>query len=174
MHRCISTLPMRASSATMLRRVGAGILLGVLALVPCAAWYDAAAPRAGAVAHGVVTPLKAARFVVDDDVKCLHSALENGDPQTGPSTFLLKGNPGCDVPPHYHTAEEQLIVIRGSVWTAMEGMRGTLLTAGGVAVMPGKAVHWFSCRGAHPCLMAVTFDRQYDIVWTQAESAKSP
>ena len=146
----------------MPRQLSAGVLLTLLALVPSGAWSDPAAAHAGAV-----TPLKDARFTIDDDVKCLQSALENGSPQSGPSTWLLKGNHGCHVPPHYHTAEEQLIVIRGSVWTAMEGMPGALLTAGSVAVMPGNAVHWFSCRGARPCLMAVTFDRPYDIVWSQ-------
>jgi quercetin dioxygenase-like cupin family protein len=143
------------------------VLLTLLALSPGGTW------SAAETAHGgSITPLNSARFAIDDDVKCLNSALENGDPQSGRSTFLLRGNPGCHVPPHYHTAEEQLIVIRGSVWTAMEGMRGALLTTGGVAVMPGKAVHWFSCQGTHECLIAVTFDRPYDIVWTQPPVSK--
>jgi quercetin dioxygenase-like cupin family protein len=134
-----------------------------------------ASPPAGEAGGGVVRPLNDAKFTPDEDVECLSDALENGDPDTGPSTFLLKGDPGCDVPAHYHTAEEQLIVIRGSVWTAMSGMHGALLTAGGVAVMPGKAVHWFSCRGKTPCLMVVTFDRRYDIVWVKKEGErKSP
>jgi quercetin dioxygenase-like cupin family protein len=114
---------------------------------------------------GSVTPFNHARFAADADVPCLQDALENGNPDTGPSTFLLKAAPGCDVPPHLHTVEEQVIVIRGTVWTAMKGMPGALLGAGGVAVMPGKAVHWFTCRRRQPCLMVVTFDRKYDIVW---------
>src|ERR1700732_305781 len=117
----------------MPRQLGAGVLLTLLALVPSGAWSDPAAAHAGAV-----TSLKDARFTIDDDVKCLQSALENGSPQSGPSTWLLKGNPGCHVPPHYHTAEEQLIVIRGSVWTAMEGMAGALLTAGGGGGVAGQ------------------------------------
>lgn len=118
-----------------------------------------------------ITPLKDATFAQDDDVKCLQGALENGNPDTGPSTFLLKAPAGCQVAPHFHTAEEQLIVIRGSVTTGMQGMRDVTLTAGGVAVMPGKAVHWFSCSGREPCLMAVTFNQKYDIVWVDAAAA---
>ncbi len=116
-----------------------------------------------------VTPLSQAQFVQDDDVKCLMSALENGNPDTGPSTFLLKAPAGCQVAAHYHTAEEHLIVIKGSVSTGMQGMRDVKLTAGGVAVMPGKAVHWFSCVGASECLMAVAFDPKYDIVWVKEQ-----
>jgi quercetin dioxygenase-like cupin family protein len=112
-----------------------------------------------------VTPLKDAAFAQDQDVKCLQSALENGDPDTGPSTFMLKAPAGCRVKAHYHTAEEQLIVVRGSVSTGMKGMHSVVLTAGGVAVMPSKAIHWFSCSGKDPCLMVVTFNQKYDIVW---------
>jgi quercetin dioxygenase-like cupin family protein len=113
-----------------------------------------------------ITPLKDAHFVQDDDVKCLKNALANGNPDTGPSMFLLKAPAGCRVAAHYHTAEEVLIVIRGKVWTEMKGMPGSMLTAGGVAIMPAKAIHWFSCRGKDPCLMVVTFNQKYDIVWT--------
>jgi quercetin dioxygenase-like cupin family protein len=132
-----------------------------LTILGCSA---SAAIGAEAAHHGVVA-LKDAAFVQDEDVKCLKSALENGNPDTGPSTFLLKAPPGCRIAPHFHTAEEQLIVIRGRVLTGMTGMRELLLTAGGIAVMPAKAIHWFSCRGKDPCLMVVTFNQKYDIVW---------
>jgi quercetin dioxygenase-like cupin family protein len=114
-----------------------------------------------------ITPLKDAHFVQDDDVQCLKNALANGNPDTGPSMFLLKAPAGCRIAAHYHTAEEVLVVIRGKVWTEMKGMHGSMLTAGGIAVMPAKAVHWFSCSGKDPCLMIVTFNQKYDIVWTE-------
>jgi quercetin dioxygenase-like cupin family protein len=53
----------------------------------------------------------------------------------------------------------------------MKGMQSVTLTAGGFAVMPAKAVHWFSCAGQEPCLMVVTFNQKYDIVWVDAASA---
>jgi quercetin dioxygenase-like cupin family protein len=134
-------------------------LLGLLAALP---FVSSAEP-----APHAITPLQEAAFTQDDDVKCLKDALENGDPSTGPSTLLLKATAGCRVPPHSHTAEEQLIVIQGSVSTGMKGMPDKVLTAGGVAVMPGKAIHWFSCVGTAPCLMAVTFNQKYDITWAQ-------
>ena len=93
-----------------------------------------------------------------------------GNPDTGPSTFMLKAPAGCRVPAHFHSAEEQLIVIRGTVATGMKGTPTVALTAGGFAVMPGKAIHWFSCEGKEPCLMVVSFDQKYDIVWVDAHS----
>jgi quercetin dioxygenase-like cupin family protein len=153
------------------------VVFGILAALPFTLMgnpadpADPVDPAIGAgTAHHAVTPLKEAPFVQDEDVKCLKSALENGNPDTGPSTFLLKAPPGCRVAAHFHTAEEQLIVIQGSVSTGMKGMRSVTLTAGGFAVMGAKAIHWFSCLGTDACLMAVTFNQKYDIVWVTLDS----
>ena len=113
----------------------------------------------------LITPLSQAQFEQDADVSCLQSALAYGNPDKGASTFLLKAPSGCRVPAHYHSAEEQMFVIRGSVLTGMTAMKEVALTRGGVAAMPAKAVHWFSCAGKGPCLVAVTFNQKYDIVW---------
>ena len=47
---------------------------------------------------GAVKPLGSVRFAPDKDVPCLFSALETGDPATGPSTWILKAPAGCVVP----------------------------------------------------------------------------
>jgi len=120
-----------------------------------------------AAPHGVVIPLRSANLVADGKPDCLKVARENGDPDKGASTFLLAAPPGCVVPPHYHTAEEQLIVVRGNVLTGMDGMAEAKLGPGGFAMMPSKAMHWFTCQSKTTCLMFVTFDRTYDIVWAQ-------
>jgi quercetin dioxygenase-like cupin family protein len=117
--------------------------------------------------HGVVRPLADVKFEHDDDVKCLDSTLENGDPAKGASTFILRAAPDCKVPLHYHTAEEQLIVVRGDLETGMEGVTPRVLQAGGFAMMPGKEKHWFTCKSKASCLMFVTFDRTYDIFWVK-------
>lgn len=117
--------------------------------------------------HGIVRPLSDVKFAPDDDVKCLDSTLESGDPDKGPSTFLLRAAPGCKVPLHYHTAEEQLIVVRGDVETGMNGVTARVLQAGGFAMMPGKEKHWFTCQSKDGCLMFVAFDRAYDIFWVK-------
>lgn len=115
--------------------------------------------------HGVMKPMETLKFEQDEDVKCLLSSLESGDPSTGPSTFILKAPPGCLIPWHFHTAEEQLIVVRGVVVTEMQGEAATQLRSGGYAMMPGGTPHQFACKGKVPCLMHVIFDRKYDIVW---------
>ena len=118
---------------------------------------------------GVATPLDAIRFEPDDDVKCLSSALETGDPAKGPSTFVLKAPPGCIVPWHFHTAQEQAIVIRGQVKMEMTGHTSMQLGPGGFAMMQGKVPHQFACEGKTPCVIIVVFDGIYDIFWGQGK-----
>ena len=124
-----------------------------------------AVARAGSAMTGHVTPFESAPFETDPDVPCLSSALETGDLQTGPSTLILKAPPGCVVPWHSHTAEEQLIVVRGTVLAEMTGHPLTKLDPGGFAVMGSHMAHQFTCKGNAPCVMFVTFDGPYDIKW---------
>ncbi len=125
--------------------------------------------------QGMVNPVSNVKFEQDADVKCLSSAVENGDPDIGPSTVILKAPPNCLVPWHYHTAEEQLIVVQGKVLREMEGVPPNALGPGGFAVMRSKEKHQFSCKSKSACLLFVTFDRTYDIFWVkEAGSSKSP
>ena len=117
--------------------------------------------------RGIVTPLASANLVFDGEPACLKVARENGDPDKGPSAFLLEAPSGCVVPAHYHTAEEQLMVVQGNLLTGMDGMAEATLGPGGFAMMPSKAMHWFTCKSKDTCLMFVTFDRKYDIVWAK-------
>jgi quercetin dioxygenase-like cupin family protein len=153
----IGSIP-RKTAKTLLNLAPLAMLLIVAASSP------AQAPH-----HGVVKPLSSAKLTSDGQPPCLKSALENGNPDSGASTFLLEATPGCVVPAHYHTAEEQLIVVRGDVLTGMDGMSEKILGPGGFAMMPSKAMHWFTCQSKAPCLMFVTFDRTYDIVWAKPQ-----
>ena len=119
--------------------------------------------------HGTVTPLANANLVFDGEPACLKVARENGDPDKGASTFLLEAPSGCVVPAHYHTAEEQLMVVRGDVLTGMDGMPEQTLGPGGFAMMPSKVMHWFTCKSKVICLLFVTFDRTYDVVWAKPQ-----
>jgi hypothetical protein len=116
-------------------------------------------------AAGTMKPLRSVQFSPDGDVKCVSSALETGDPKTGPSTWILKAPAGCLIPWHFHTAQEQLIIVSGSVLAEMTDHPPTRLVPGGFAVMAGHMAHQFACRGKSACLMFVTFDAAYDIFW---------
>jgi hypothetical protein len=123
------------------------------------------AAYAEASMSGTMKPLGSVRFAPDNDVRCLLSALETGDPATGPSTWILKAPAGCVVPWHSHTAGEQLIAIRGAILAEMTDHPPTRLGPGGFAAMGSRMPHQFSCVGNATCIMIVMFDGRYDIRW---------
>ncbi|CAN5912495.1 hypothetical protein BH11PSE3_BH11PSE3_51180 [soil metagenome] len=114
---------------------------------------------------GTMSPFASVPFATDPDVACLASALETGNPATGPSTWILKAPSGCVVPWHSHTAQEQLIVVAGEALAEMTAHAPTVLGPGGFAMMAGGMAHQFTCRGNAACVMFATFDRAYDIKW---------
>jgi quercetin dioxygenase-like cupin family protein len=116
---------------------------------------------------GDIKPLASIKFEPDPDVKCLMSAVETGDPNTGRSTLILKAPSGCVVPWHSHTAEEQLIVITGNVMSEMVDHARMRLGPGGFAVMGSRMPHQLTCVTRAGCLMIVAFDGRYDIFWAQ-------
>ena len=120
---------------------------------------------ASSLKPGIVRQLSEVKFPAGDGTDGLQFVLEAGDLRTGPSTAIMKAAPKCVVPPHSHTAEEQLIIVKGNVSTGMQGMQDTVLGPGGFALMPSKQPHWFTCTAKEECLMFVRFDRPYDIVW---------
>ncbi len=120
---------------------------------------------AQAAQHNAAIPFSDVTFGPDEDVGCLSYAIESGDLENGPSTLLLKASPDCVVPWHYHTAQEQLMVVQGTVLTEMEGMPKAILESGGFAFMASKVKHQFACKSAADCILFVTFDRTYDIFW---------
>ena len=140
-----------------------GLYIAFLCLLLAATLFAQAPQSSGK--SGIVRQLSEVRFPAGEGPDCLQFFLENGEMNTGPSTAIMKAKQNCVVPPHYHTAEEQLIIVKGNVSTGMEGMKDAVLGPGGFAMMPSKAPHWFTCTAKEECLMFVTFDRAYDIVW---------
>jgi mannose-6-phosphate isomerase-like protein (cupin superfamily) len=134
-------------------------------LAACVAVCICGVALAEGIATGTIKPLSSVQFSPDNDVKCISSAIEAGDPMTGRSTLLLKATPGCVVPWHFHTAEEQLIIISGTVLAEMTDHQPTRLGPGGFALMGGRMPHQFTCQDRSACLMFVVFDRAYDIYW---------
>jgi|SRR5215469_912962 len=130
--------------------------IATMLILPAALTVSAQAPNAG-----FARPLADVRFPAGPQSRLPTVSIENGDLKSGPSTAVMKAAPNCTIPAHYHTAEEQLLIVRGEVST---GMPDTVLGPGGFAMMASKQVHWSACTAKQECLMFVTFDRPYDIV----------
>ena len=113
----------------------------------------------------VIHPVENANFKAGGDPKCIYTAVEAGDPSTGPSTVLMKADKGCFVRWHYHTAEQQLMLIKGELRVDMALMPSATIGPGGYILIPGKAKHQFTCTRKSECLLFLTMDRPFDSTW---------
>jgi quercetin dioxygenase-like cupin family protein len=133
--------------------------------ISCIALFIGGSALAQDPAMGILKPFSSVQFSPDSDVKCLLSAIESGNPATGPSTLILKAPAGCVVPWHSHSAQEQALMVSGTILAEMTGRQPMTLGPGGFAAMAGGMAHQFTCQSDAACLMFVTFNRAYDIFW---------
>ena len=93
---------------------------------------------------------------------CITAAVEQGDPMKGASVLIVKGASGCRAPWHFHTPNEQLMMISGVGRVEMKGEQAVSLRTGGFAYAPVKHVHQFTCVGG-PCSFFLHSDAPFDI-----------
>jgi quercetin dioxygenase-like cupin family protein len=113
----------------------------------------------------IIHPIENANYKTVADPKCVYTAVEAGDPSSGPSTVLLKADKGCFVRWHVHTAEQQLMVIKGEVKIDIALTPSATLGPGGYVLIPGKTKHQLTCGRKSECLMFLTMDRAFDSAW---------
>lgn len=103
---------------------------------------------------------------------CVMSAVEHGDPAKGPSTIVFKATAGCKIPWHWHTPNEQVMIVSGSAKVEMKGGSTAVLGPGGFAHMPSKHVHQFTCTSA--CTAFVNSDAVFDMHYVDAAGKEIP
>src|SRR5215469_7230022 len=103
---------------------------------------------------------------------CFTSAVVYGDPSSGPSTFVIKGTKGCDVPMHYHTPSEQVVMVSGTAQIEMKGEQVRTVKAGAFAMAPSRHPHHFTCTSA--CEFYVMSDGAFDIHYVDASGKEIP
>lgn len=92
---------------------------------------------------------------------CLKGSVKNGDPTKSGFVILAKATTGCTVPWHWHTGNEQLMIVTGSAKVAMKDAKPEMLHASGFVSLPGKNPHQFTCAAA--CTFFIVSDAAFDI-----------
>jgi quercetin dioxygenase-like cupin family protein len=98
---------------------------------------------------------------------CMTISAQRGDPMKGPAVLLLKFKSGCVVPWHWHTANENLMMVSGKAKGEMKPGGTHVLTAGDYLFMAGKQVHQFTCLSS--CLVFDVIDGAFDIHYVSAD-----
>lgn len=94
---------------------------------------------------------------------CMTGSVQSGDPSKGASVILAKATSSCTVPWHWHTADEQLMIVSGSARISMKEEKAVSVHSGDYVSLPGKHVHQFNCLAACTLFIAPSgaFDLHY-------------
>ena len=102
---------------------------------------------------------------------CMTISAQHGDPMKGAAVLLLKVKSGCIVPWHWHTANENLMMVSGSAKAEMSDGANTLV-AGDYLYLAGKQIHQFTCISS--CLVFDVIDGAFDIHYVDAQGQEIP
>jgi quercetin dioxygenase-like cupin family protein len=98
---------------------------------------------------------------------CMTLSAQRGDPTKGPAVLLLKFTSGCVVPWHWHTSNENLMMVSGKARGEMKPGGAHMLTAGDYLYLAGKQVHQFTCISS--CLVFDVIDGAFDIHYVNSQ-----
>lgn len=106
---------------------------------------------------------------------CLTGASERGNPMAEESVLLLHFRAGCRVPWHWHTAEETLLVVSGTLRAEMKGgAKPMFLHGGDYALMPSHNIHQAMCVGTVPCSLFLHSTAAFDIHYVDSSGKEIP
>lgn len=97
---------------------------------------------------------------------CAKGSVQSGDPSKGPSIIAAKLASGCTIPWHWHTANENVIVAKGTGRVSMKGDKTYTAMSGGIALLPARHVHQFHC--VKSCTLFIHSDAAFDIHYVDA------
>jgi uncharacterized protein (TIGR02246 family) len=114
----------------------------------------------------VVNQLSGIKFGPDPDApKCFTLAVEQGDPEKGPSVILAKFSPGCVAPWHWHSPGETAMAVSGALEVQNQGDKPFVAGHGDFVYLPSHHVHRATCQGSAPCLVFLSSDAPFDTHW---------
>ncbi len=97
---------------------------------------------------------------------CASAAIVRGNPRSGPAWVFLRLGSGCRVPWHWHTPNEDLIVISGRGTLATKDGASIPIAPGAFAALPSHHVHQANCTRS--CLFFSISDGAFDIHYVDA------
>ena len=103
---------------------------------------------------------------------CMTLSAQHGDPMKGPAILLIKFTSGCVVPWHWHTANENLLMVSGKAKGGMKSGGAHSLAVGDYLFLPAKQAHQFTCISS--CVLFDVIDGAFDIHYVDSEGKEIP
>jgi quercetin dioxygenase-like cupin family protein len=86
----------------------------------------------------------------------------DGDPPKPNADALLRVPGGYEIPAHWHTSAERMILVTGKLQVTYKGQPAATLASGTYAYGPAKLAHKASCLSKEPCTLFIAFESAVD------------
>ena len=91
-------------------------------------------------------------------------AVLHGDPGKPNADVFLRVPPKYEIPAHWHTSPERMVLVSGKLTIEYTGHHPSVLKTGTYAYGPAKAPHKASCANAGPCVLFIAFESPVDAI----------
>lgn len=91
-------------------------------------------------------------------------AVLHGDPAKPNVDVFFKVPPKSELPLHWHTSAERMVLVAGELHVTYEGQVATILKPGTYAYGPAKRPHSGFCASEVPCVLFIAFESPVDTV----------
>jgi quercetin dioxygenase-like cupin family protein len=116
-----------------------------------------------ALSQTIITNHSTAKWVHEaGDAPGSESVTLREDPQTGALELLVRYPAGHVFKPHWHSANERMILIEGRMSLRQGNGPETFLESGGYAFLPAKEVQRSACISKTRCTFYVYWDGKLD------------
>lgn len=89
-------------------------------------------------------------------------AVLHGDPSEPNADIFFRIPGGYEIPAHWHSSAERMVLVSGSLDVSYEGQETTHLETGMYAYGPPEAVHEGACVSEEPCVLMIAFEQPID------------
>ena len=89
-------------------------------------------------------------------------AVLHGDPSKRNLDVFFKVQANYEIPNHYHTSAERMVLISGELHVTYEGEETQVMKVGSYAYGPSTKPHIAKCGDAEPCILFIAFEEPLD------------
>ena len=89
-------------------------------------------------------------------------AVLHGDPAKNNADIFFKVPANFDIPNHWHTSPERMVLVSGILEVVYEGQQPVRLRPGMYAYGPAKLPHRARCAAGDPCVLFIAFEGPVD------------
>lgn len=94
----------------------------------------------------------------------------HGDPAKANADVFFKVPGNFDIPQHWHTSAERMVLVSGELQVTYDGQEPVMLKPGMYAYGPAKVPHKASCAKGDPCVLFIAFESAVDAFPTDSKT----